>query len=259
MFHHSRHSGTSGNLLTVHHKILFGHPGPADLTRSGDLEQDRHGGRTVTAAPGSVAPVIYAPPHDRHRPNQDEEKPEAKVWVEWGGVEMTGLKRPSPSERSEDSSTQCPSERSEDNQTQRWGAPAVAGTGLVVVVVGTFLPWSRSGMTYRNSYASLGVLRELGFIGGVVTVWVAMIPLVAVVIAAYALGLRRSAAGVATVMSILLGTISGVAAVQGSDEGSLIGIASSGPTTTLVGAVLALLGAVVVLVTQRKRSPGGEP
>jgi hypothetical protein len=217
------------------------------LTRSSDLEQDRHGARTVTAAPGSVAPVIYAPPHDRHRPNQDEEKPEAKVSVEWGGVEMTGLKRPSPSERSE------------DNQTQRWGAPAVAGTGLVVVVVGTFLPWSRSGMTYRNSYASLGVLRELGFVGGVVTVWVAMIPLVAVVIAAYALGLRRSAAGVATVMSILLGTISGVAAVQGSDEGSLIGIASSGPTTTLVGAVLALLGAVVVLVTQRKRSPGGEP
>jgi hypothetical protein len=142
---------------------------------------------------------------------------------------------------------------------RRWMPQTVAATGLVLIVVGTFLPWSRSGMTYRNSYASLGVLRELGFVGGVVTVWVAMIPLVAVVIAAYALGLRRSAAGVAAVMSIMLGTISGVAAVQGDDGGSLIGIASSGPTTSLVGAVLALLGAVVVLVTQRKRSSGGEP
>ncbi|GAB3884166.1 hypothetical protein GCM10029964_044760 [Kibdelosporangium lantanae] len=137
---------------------------------------------------------------------------------------------------------------------RKWGPPAVAATGLVLIVVGMFLPWSRSGRTYRNSYASLGVLRELGFVGGVVDVWVGMIPLVAVVIAAYTLGLRRSAAVVAAVMSIMLGTISGVAAVQGGDEGSLIGIASSGPTTSLVGAVLALLGAVVVLVTQRKRS-----
>jgi hypothetical protein len=134
----------------------------------------------------------------------------------------------------------------------------LGAVGLVFVVVGTFLSWSRSGMTYRNSYASLGVLRELGFIGGLVNVWVAMIPVAAIAIAVYALGFRRSAATVATILSIIMGTISGVAAVQGGDEGSLIGIASSGPTTTLVGSVLALLGAVVVLVTQRKTS-GGEP
>jgi hypothetical protein len=134
----------------------------------------------------------------------------------------------------------------------------VAALGLVLVVLGTFLPWSRSGMTYRNSYASLGVLRELGFVGALVNIWVAMIPVVAITIAVYSIGLRRSAATVATILSIIMGTISGVAAVQGGDEGSLIGIASSGPTITLVGAVLALLGAVVVLVTQRKRSSGGE-
>ena len=134
----------------------------------------------------------------------------------------------------------------------------LGAVGLALVVIGTFLPWSRSGTTYRNSYASLGVLRELGFIGGLVNAWVAMIPVVAIAIAVYALGLRRSGAIVAAILSIIMGTISGVAAVQGGDEGSLIGIASSGPTTTLVGAALALLGAVVVLVTQRKTS-GGEP
>lgn len=134
----------------------------------------------------------------------------------------------------------------------------MAAVGLVAVVIGTFLPWSRSGLTYRNSYASLGVLRELGFVGALVNVWVAMIPVVAVTFAIYALGLRRSAAGVAAVMSIIMGTISGVAVVEGGDEGSLIGIASTGPTTTLVGAGLGVLGAVVVLVTQRTRSSGGE-
>src|SRR5262249_33417654 len=85
MTHHSRHSGTSGNIATVHHKILFGQPGRADLTRSRDLDQD--------------------------------------------------------------------------SRVRNWVPQAITATGLVLVVVGTFLPWSRSGMTYRNSYASLGVLR----------------------------------------------------------------------------------------------------
>lgn len=136
---------------------------------------------------------------------------------------------------------------------RRWLGAALGATGLVVLVTGTFLPWSRSGMTYRDSYESLGVLRELGFIGGFVNVWVAMIPVAAITIAFYSLGLRRSAAVIATILSIIMGTISGVAAVQGADKGDLIGIASSGPTMTVTGAVLALLGAVVVLVTQRTR------
>ncbi|TCO53446.1 hypothetical protein [Actinocrispum wychmicini] len=139
-----------------------------------------------------------------------------------------------------------------------WIGAGLGAVGLVAVIIGTFLPWSRSGLTYRNSYASLGVLRELGFVGSLVTVWVAMIPLAAVTIAIYALGLRRSAAGVAAVMSIIMGTISGVAVVERGDEGSLIGIASTGPTTALAGAALGVLGAAVVLVTQRKRSSGGE-
>jgi hypothetical protein len=146
---------------------------------------------------------------------------------------------------------------------QRLGAGGAA-VGLILVVLGTFLPWLRSGSVYRDSYQSLGVLRELGFIGGLVNVWVAMIPAAAIAIAVYAIGLRRSAAVVATILAIIMGTIAGAAAVQGGGEGGLIGIASTGPTVTLVGSVLALLGAVVVLVTQRKRVkqqrvPGGEP
>ncbi|MEV4319929.1 hypothetical protein [Actinocrispum sp. NPDC049592] len=147
---------------------------------------------------------------------------------------------------------------------RKWMGAAVGAAGLVVLVAGTFLPWSRSGMTYRDSYESLGVLRELGFIGNVVTVWVAMIPVAAVTIALFALGLRRSAAIVAAILSIIVGTISGVAAVQGADEGDLIGIASSGPATTTAGSALALLGAVIVLATRRtrvaqQRTAGGEP
>jgi hypothetical protein len=145
----------------------------------------------------------------------------------------------------------------------RVGAGAAA-VGLILVLIGTFLPWLRSGSVYRDSYQSLGVLRELGFISGLVNAWVAMIPAVGITIAVYAIGLRRSAAVVATVLSIIMGTIAGAAAVQGGGESGLVGIASSGPTVTLFGAVLALLGAVVVLVTQRTRAkqqqqiPGGE-
>jgi len=39
-------------------------------------------------------------------PTRHGDGPEAKVSVAWGGVEMTGFKRPSPSERSEDNQTQ---------------------------------------------------------------------------------------------------------------------------------------------------------
>src|SRR2546423_2132548 len=123
---------------------------------------------------------------------------------------------------------------------RKWVGAGVGAVGLVTVVTGMFLSWSRSGMTYRNSFSSLGVLRELGFVGTLVTVWVGMIPVVAIAIALFSIGLRRSAAILAAILSIIMGTISGVAAVQQGDEGSLIGIASSGPAVTLAGSALGL-------------------
>jgi hypothetical protein len=139
---------------------------------------------------------------------------------------------------------------------------------LVTLVLGTFLPWTRSGTVYRDSYQSLGILDQLGFMGAFpalrvfLDAWLAVIPAVAVTIALYALGVRRSAAALAAILATMMGTIAGVAAVQGGGTAGLIGLASSGPVVTLTGAVVALLGAVTVLVTQRTRAkqsrPGGD-
>lgn len=151
-----------------------------------------------------------------------------------------------------------------------------AAAGLIAIVVGTFLAWSRSGNVHRDSYQSLGVLRQLGFVDAVpalgvfLSFWLAVVPVAAITIALYSLGLRRSAAAIAAILSIIMGTIAGAVASQVRGEGDLIGIASSGPVVTFTGACLALLGAVTVLVTQRgqgrrrqgkrvRTNTGGEP
>jgi hypothetical protein len=146
--------------------------------------------------------------------------------------------------------------------------PIGAAAGLLALVLGTFLSWSRSGTVYRDSYQSLGILKQLGFMGAFpalqvfLDIWLAVIPAVAVAIALYALGLRRTAAILAAILAILMGTVAGVAAVQGGGKNGLVGLATSGPAVTLTGAVVALLGAVTVLVTQRTRvqqsRPGGD-
>jgi hypothetical protein len=133
-----------------------------------------------------------------------------------------------------------------------------AALGLILVTLGTFLPWSRSGSVFRDSYQSLGVMRELGFVdafpalGVFLDVWIGMIPVVAITIAVYALGFHRSAAVVACIVAIIMGTIGGAIVVQGVDKDGLIGLAGTGPTVTAAGACAALAGAVTVLVTRRK-------
>nr|WP_157528756.1 hypothetical protein [Kibdelosporangium sp. MJ126-NF4] len=143
----------------------------------------------------------------------------------------------------------------------RTGALGAAGAavGLALVVLGSFLPWVRSGSAHYTSFQSLGILRHLGFMDAfpvmrvLLDIWLGVIPAAAVAIAMYALRLRRTAAVLAVLLALLMGTIAGAVTVQGEDKGGAIGIASTGPAVTLSGAVLALLGAVVILVAQRNR------
>jgi hypothetical protein len=78
-------------------------------------------------------------------------------------------------------------------------AQAVGGVGLVVAVIGTFLPWLRSGDVRRNSYTSFGLLQRLIGFHGVGEVLIRGWPLfgalsAAVVLVAVA-GLHRTAGG----------------------------------------------------------------
>jgi len=136
-----------------------------------------------------------------------------------------------------------------------------AGAGLLLVVIGTFLDWSRSGMVLRDSYRSVGILRQLTLVDSgplrwVVDGWFAVVPIAALCVAGYALRARRSAAAVSGMLAIMTGTIGGVATIQGSGRDTLVGLASTGPIVTLIGSLLALGGAVAVVTTERASTTG---
>lgn len=141
------------------------------------------------------------------------------------------------------------------------------GAGLVTIAVGTFLPWVRSGSVLRDSYESIGVIRSIRVLDGsqlalVLDAWVALIPVSTLCMIGYALGFRRSAATTSCVVAIISGTVAGAAIVLGGGEEVRLGISSIGPTTTLVGAVLALIGAVGVFAGRHGKATenaGGEP
>ena len=144
---------------------------------------------------------------------------------------------------------------------------ALTAVGLVVVAVGTFLPWVRSGAVLRDSYQSISVLRTVKALDDsplelILDAWTMIIPAVTVCIVLYALGFRRSAATISTIVAIISGTVGGVAAVVSGGEGVRLGIAGSGPTTTSVGAVLTLVGVVGIFAGRRRSATedaGGEP
>jgi hypothetical protein len=146
-------------------------------------------------------------------------------------------------------------------------AGAAAGaTGLLLIAVGTFLPWFRSGQVLRDSYQSISIIRTIRILDGspltlALDAWTMIIPVVTLCIAGYAFGLRRSAALLAGIMALICGTIGAIAAVEaGSGEASL-GIAGTGPTVTLIGGILALLGVIGVFAGRRTRTrtvSGGE-
>jgi hypothetical protein len=132
----------------------------------------------------------------------------------------------------------------------------VAAAGLAVLVCGTFLPWLRSGTVLRDSYQSVGALRTLleSPWNALLTAWLFVIPACGLCVALYALRLRRPAAGFSCVVSVVAGTAAALVIVQGTDPGALIGASATGPAVTLVGATVALVGAIAVLA-----SPWGRP
>lgn len=131
-----------------------------------------------------------------------------------------------------------------------------ACAGLVCVVVGTFLPWFRSGTVQRNSYETAALVDHFAlFDNPVVSValrcWVGVPLLSAACFGLYVLGISRTAATLTLLSTAVVGTTAGVTVVQDGGADGLIGVLPSGPTTTIVGAAMAAVGALGVLVTSR--------
>jgi hypothetical protein len=146
-------------------------------------------------------------------------------------------------------------------------AGALTGAaGLLLIGLGTFLPWFRSGQVLRDSYQSISIIRTIKVLDGsplslALDAWTMIVPVVTLCVAGYAFGLRRTAATVAGIMALICGTIGAIAAVEASSDEASLGIAGTGPTVTLIGGILALLGVIGVLAGRRTRAStvsGGE-
>lgn len=144
---------------------------------------------------------------------------------------------------------------------------ALGAAGLVIVAIGTFLPWVKSGRVLRDSYESISIIRTIGIIRDsplnlVIDAWTMIVPMITLCVAAYAFGFRRSAATLAAIVALFCGTVGGGAAVVSSGDDASLGIAGTGPMVTLIGGVLALLGVIGVFIGRRTRATniaGGEP
>jgi hypothetical protein len=142
-----------------------------------------------------------------------------------------------------------------ENRSMRFSARGGAGlafAGLVVVLVGAFLPWLRSGSALRDSYQSVDVLRVQpappgGAAGVLLYAWLAVIPLCSVSVALYALGVRRTAAALACLVAVLVAVVSIAAVLNMGAASDPIGFSPIGPIVTLLGAAGAFLGGIVVL------------
>ncbi|AOS62983.1 hypothetical protein [Actinoalloteichus hymeniacidonis] len=119
---------------------------------------------------------------------------------------------------------------------------------MTIAVIGTFLPWLRSGSVFRDSHQTLGVLRRLleppPALDTILGAWPLLIPVPALAVLLYVIGLRATAAGVALFFSVLMGTATTVALVLGLNSTALIGLSGIGPITTLIGLALTVFGAL---------------
>jgi hypothetical protein len=127
-------------------------------------------------------------------------------------------------------------------------AAMVAGGALTVL--GSFLPWVRTGSRARNSYDVFRVVGRLGFApdGPASTAmrWWPLVPLLAVAaVVAVWWGWGRAGGLVGLVAATYAGTI-GIA-VTAAPEAELVDV-GSGPVVTATGALVLLAGAVLAIV-----------
>jgi hypothetical protein len=128
-----------------------------------------------------------------------------------------------------------------------------AGGGLALVVVGTFLPWLRTGLASRNSFRAAGLIRRLldppGFAGVLLAGWPFVVLTCAVGIALLALGFRRTGLILAAAVAATAGAVAITTLLLPSR--SYAAVARSGPAVTAAGAGLVLVAVVVGLVRGR--------
>jgi hypothetical protein len=127
------------------------------------------------------------------------------------------------------------------------------GVGLLLVAVGSFLPWLRSGQVLRNSYAALGILRRLLSIPGIEGVLLASWPLLSLFCTAvaviFAVGAHRVAACAALVPAVFGGILATFALARSGT--GLVRVMPVGPGLTLAGALLVITAVTLIFVPRQ--------
>jgi hypothetical protein len=136
-------------------------------------------------------------------------------------------------------------------------APWGVGAGLILVLVGTFCPWLRSGTVSRSSYAASGALRRLlgarGPLGTVLRAWPFLGLAAAVAAALLVVGLTRAGAGLAVLVAFAAAAVAGWALSVGGS--GLVRPAPIGPAVTIAGAALTVAAAAPCLIRSSHSSP----
>jgi hypothetical protein len=138
----------------------------------------------------------------------------------------------------------------------------LGGLGVLVLMIGTFLPWLASGAALRNSYQAMAVAGRLtplgeGATGVALTAWPAVGGLTAALLMLYVVGLRRTAAVGISLLSVLAGAIATAMVVALPPGDFTVRAVWLGPAVTAVGAAVAVAGAVTTLATGAPRRAGG--
>jgi hypothetical protein len=134
---------------------------------------------------------------------------------------------------------------------------AAGTTGLVVIVIGTFLPWLGSGTAQRNSYAAGGAVRRLLTLDrplhDLLAGWPVLGLLAAVAIAAALMGHPLYGLGLGMVVALIAGGSAG--AVLGVHGNRYAHVLHEGPIWTLAGAMLVALTGLITVGLAFTRRP----
>lgn len=132
-----------------------------------------------------------------------------------------------------------------------WLIDATICVGLAVTVVGTFLPWARSGSASRNVYAAGGLVERLVGVHGLSAALLDALPFLglacAAVVALIVLG-HGADLPVVTILgrvgavAVALGVAGGAVATLRSGRHFGVVAAGAGPGVALVGSVVVLAG-----------------
>ena len=131
------------------------------------------------------------------------------------------------------------------------------GVGLVVTVIGTFLPWLGSGNAERNSYAAGGAVRRLLTLSRPLHDALGAWPLLGLVAACAVAALLLGYVVVGLCLGALVAIVAGgcAAAVLPVHGNQYAHVLHAGPLTTLLGAMLVALTDLIALGFAFARRP----